>query len=151
MPIYEYRCAACGHTLEALQKLSESPLKKCPECKKSSLKRLMSAPSFRLKGGGWYETDFKSDGEKKRNLVEASGAGAKESSAADTPKEDGPKKADGAKADGPKTDSPKAESSTKDSKGKDSSGTASKDAKAAAKESTGKKSTKQSSPRPASS
>ena len=150
MPIYEYRCAACGHTLEALQKLSESPLKKCPECKKSSLKRLMSAPSFRLKGGGWYETDFKSDGEKKRNLVEASGAGSKESSGVDAPKEDRPK-ADVAKADSPKADSPKAESSTKDSKGKETSGTSSKDAKPAAKESTGKKSTKQSSQRPASS
>jgi putative FmdB family regulatory protein len=70
MPIYEYRCAACGHELEALQKISDSPLRKCPECGKSMLKRLMSAPSFRLKGSGWYETDFKNDKEKKRNLVE---------------------------------------------------------------------------------
>jgi putative FmdB family regulatory protein len=70
MPIYEYRCAACGHDLEALQKISDSPLRKCPSCGKSQLRRLMSAPSFRLKGGGWYETDFKGDGEKKRNLVE---------------------------------------------------------------------------------
>jgi putative FmdB family regulatory protein len=70
MPIYEYRCAACGHELDALQKLADAPLKKCPECGKSKLHRLMSAPSFRLKGGGWYETDFKGDGEKKRNLVE---------------------------------------------------------------------------------
>jgi putative FmdB family regulatory protein len=70
MPIYEYRCAACGHDLEALQKISDSPLRKCPSCGKSQLRRLVSAPSFRLKGGGWYETDFKGDGEKKRNLVE---------------------------------------------------------------------------------
>jgi putative FmdB family regulatory protein len=96
MPIYEYRCAACGHHLEALQKISEGPLRKCPQCKRSKLQRLMSAPSFRLKGGGWYETDFKSDGEKKRNLVESSDAPAKDSTAeakaADKPKTDGTKK-----------------------------------------------------------
>ncbi len=71
MPIYEYRCRDCGHTLDALQKLSDAPLKECPECDQPSLKRLMSAPSFRLKGGGWYETDFKSDKEKKRNLADS--------------------------------------------------------------------------------
>lgn len=81
MPIYEYRCAACGHELEALQKISDSPLRKCPECAKSMLKRLVSAPAFRLKGSGWYETDFKSDGEKKRNLVETA---SKDSSAAES-------------------------------------------------------------------
>src|SRR5690606_30044241 len=70
MPIYEYRCAGCGHTLDALQKMADEPLKDCPECEQPSLKRLMSAPSFRLKGGGWYETDFKSDKEKKRNLAD---------------------------------------------------------------------------------
>jgi putative FmdB family regulatory protein len=70
MPIYEYRCGACGHHLEALQKMSDAPLRKCPECGKSQLRRLVSAPQFRLKGSGWYETDFKGDGEKKRNLVE---------------------------------------------------------------------------------
>jgi putative FmdB family regulatory protein len=70
MPIYEYRCAGCGHTLDALQKLADEPLKDCPECDEPSLKRLISAPAFRLKGGGWYETDFKSDKEKKRNLAD---------------------------------------------------------------------------------
>lgn len=74
MPIYEYRCGACGHHLEALQKMAESPLRKCPECGKSQLKRLVSASRFRLKGSGWYETDFKNDKEKKRNLVEAASA-----------------------------------------------------------------------------
>ena len=72
MPIYEYACSACGHRLEALQKVSDAPLRKCPECGKSTLRKLVSAPSFRLKGGGWYETDFKSGN--KRNLAE----GAKE-------------------------------------------------------------------------
>ena len=69
MPIYEYRCAACGHYMDALQKMSDAPLKTCPECGKGALVRLISAPVFRLKGGGWYETDFKSDKEKKRNLA----------------------------------------------------------------------------------
>ena len=70
MPIYEYQCEKCGHHLEALQKISDKPLRECPECGKHSLKRLMSAPLFRLAGSGWYETDFKSDKEQKRNLVE---------------------------------------------------------------------------------
>jgi len=71
MPIYEYACGACGHEFEALQKVSDAPLKKCPECGKPKLRKLISAPSFRLKGGGWYETDFKSG--KKRNLAEGGG------------------------------------------------------------------------------
>jgi putative FmdB family regulatory protein len=69
MPFYEYECSACSHHTEVLQKISDAPLKKCPECGKQTLKRLMSAPVFRLKGGGWYETDFKSDNETKRNLA----------------------------------------------------------------------------------
>jgi len=68
MPIYEYQCQACGHQLEALQKVSDAALRKCPECGKPKLKKLLSAPSFRLKGGGWYETDFKSGN--KRNLAD---------------------------------------------------------------------------------
>ncbi len=72
MPIYEYRCESCSHELDALQKLSDNPLLDCPNCKKSALRRLISAPSFRLKGDGWYETDFKSEKETKRNLVEKS-------------------------------------------------------------------------------
>jgi putative FmdB family regulatory protein len=71
MPFYEYQCKNCGHELEAMQKVSDLPLKKCPHCGKSQLQRLMSAPVFRLKGGGWYETDFKDDKDKKRNLAEA--------------------------------------------------------------------------------
>ena len=78
MPIYEYRCSACGHHLEALQKMAEAPLRKCPECGKSQLKRLVSASQFRLKGSGWYETDFKNKSETKRNLVEHGGAGSSE-------------------------------------------------------------------------
>lgn len=70
MPIYEYQCGKCGHHLEALQKISDKPLRECPECGRHTLKRLMSAPMFRLAGSGWYETDFKSDKEKKRNLAQ---------------------------------------------------------------------------------
>ncbi len=70
MPFYEYQCKSCGHELEAMQKVSDAPLKKCPHCGKSQLTRLMSAPVFRLKGGGWYETDFKGDKDKQRNLAD---------------------------------------------------------------------------------
>jgi putative FmdB family regulatory protein len=69
MPFYEYECTACKFYVEALQKISDEPLKNCPSCKKPSLKKLVSAPVFRLKGGGWYETDFKSDKEEKRNIA----------------------------------------------------------------------------------
>src|SRR6185312_14968940 len=71
MPFYEYQCSHCGHCLEALQKISDAPLRKCPSCGRNTLKKLVSAPVFRLKGSGWYETDFKSDQERKRNLAGA--------------------------------------------------------------------------------
>ena len=88
MPIYEYRCAACGHHLEALQKMTEGPLRKCPDCGKSQLKRLVSASRFRLKGSGWYETDFKNKGETQRNLVEKAAGESGESAAASEPATD---------------------------------------------------------------
>jgi len=69
MPFYEYECRACGTQIEVLQKISEKPLRKCAQCGKSSLVKLVSAPIFRLKGAGWYETDFKSEQDKKRNLA----------------------------------------------------------------------------------
>jgi putative FmdB family regulatory protein len=64
MPIYEYRCTACGHKLEALQKFTEAPLSDCPVCGKSSLSKLVSLAGFQLKGSGWYATDFKNSGAK---------------------------------------------------------------------------------------
>jgi putative FmdB family regulatory protein len=73
MPIYEYRCASCGAELEKLQKISDPPLIECPECGKDSLVKLVSASSFRLKGSGWYETDFKTG--KKKNGAAGEGAG----------------------------------------------------------------------------
>src|SRR5579871_4740175 len=71
MPFYEYECQACKFYTEVMQKISDAPLIKCPSCGKRRLKKLVSAPVFRLKGSGWYETDFKSDKEGKRNLVGA--------------------------------------------------------------------------------
>jgi putative FmdB family regulatory protein len=71
MPIYEYECSQCRYYLEVMQKISDAKLKKCPSCGKNALQKLISAPVFRLKGSGWYETDFKSDQERKRNLAGA--------------------------------------------------------------------------------
>ncbi|ADC61667.1 FmdB family zinc ribbon protein [Allochromatium vinosum] len=79
MPIYEYRCEHCGHELEKMQKISDAPLTDCPECGQPALKKLISAAGFRLKGGGWYETDFKKSGDKKKNLHD--GGGEKKDSA----------------------------------------------------------------------
>lgn len=75
MPIYEYACTDCGHQLEALQKMSDAPLTDCPACGAASLRKKISAAAFRLSGGGWYETDFKSGN--KRNLKEADSKAAK--------------------------------------------------------------------------
>jgi putative FmdB family regulatory protein len=87
MPFYEYECAACRYYVEVLQKITDAPLKKCPSCGKQQLKRLISAPVFRLKGSGWYETDFKSDKENKRNLAGAEPAGAEPAAAEAKPAE----------------------------------------------------------------
>jgi putative FmdB family regulatory protein len=71
MPFYEYECSNCKFYTEVMQKISDTPLTKCPSCGKTALVKLVSAPNFRLKGGGWYETDFKGDKENKRNLAGA--------------------------------------------------------------------------------
>lgn len=77
MPIYEYQCQSCQHQLEVIQKISDEPLKDCPECGKPELRKKISAAAFRLKGGGWYETDFKS-GDKKKNLAGERESGSKD-------------------------------------------------------------------------
>jgi putative FmdB family regulatory protein len=69
MPFYEYECQSCKFYTELMQKISDPPLVKCPSCGKRTMQKLVSAPVFRLKGSGWYETDFKSDKEGKRNLA----------------------------------------------------------------------------------
>jgi putative FmdB family regulatory protein len=70
MPIYEYQCTACGFQKEVLQKISDEPLKICPECGKETMQKMVTAAAFRLKGSGWYETDFKKDN--KKNVAESS-------------------------------------------------------------------------------
>ena len=82
MPIYEYQCQSCDEQLEALQKISDEPLLECPHCGESALKKKVSAAAFRLKGGGWYETDFKTGS--KKNLAgggDGAGSGDKASAA----------------------------------------------------------------------
>lgn len=69
MPIYAFECTSCGHTFDKLQKLSDPDPTVCPACEAASVKRQVTAPSFRLAGGGWYETDFKKEGDRKRNLA----------------------------------------------------------------------------------
>ena len=70
MPIYAFACAACGHHFDKLQKLSDADPAACPSCgAEGQVHRQLTAPQFRLAGGGWYETDFKKDGDKKRNLA----------------------------------------------------------------------------------
>ena len=98
MPFYEYECSSCKFYVETLQKISDEPLRKCPSCKKQSLKKLISAPVFRLKGAGWYETDFKSEGEDKRNLADREEAASEKADdskpASDTKAEDKADKAE---------------------------------------------------------
>lgn len=78
MPIYEYQCQSCGHEYEALQKISDAPLQECPACNKPDLIKKISAAGFRLKGGGWYETDFKSGS--KKNVAGDTSSGSSSSS-----------------------------------------------------------------------
>ena len=91
MPIYEYRCEECGHTLDVMQRLSDDNLIQCPVCLKPALKKLMSAPSFRLSGAGWYETDFKTG--RKRNIAgedsNADGASETKANQGSEPKSNG--------------------------------------------------------------
>jgi putative FmdB family regulatory protein len=89
MPIYEYACQKCSHTFDALQKMNADPLTECPECGEHALKKLLSAPNFRLKGSGWYETDFKKTNQ--RNLVDGPDKKS-EKSGGETSKKDGESK-----------------------------------------------------------
>lgn len=104
MPIYAFRCAECGHAFDRLQKLSDPDPEACPACGAAAVQRQVTAPAFRLAGGGWYETDFKKEGDKKRNLAEG-GEAAKPEPKADAkpaaeakPAQDKPAKAEPAPA-----------------------------------------------------
>jgi putative FmdB family regulatory protein len=100
MPVYEFECGSCGHRFDELMRLSDPDPTHCPACHAETVRRRLSAPQFRLSGGGWYETDFKGDKDKKRNLA---GEGA-------PPKEGG----EAAKSDATKGDTGKpAETATK--------------------------------------
>ena len=108
MPIYEYCCQECGHSLEAIQKLVDAPLTACPECGKPALKKQVSAPTFRLSGGGWYETDFKTGDKKniageRRDTAEKPAAKTESGSASG----EGTKKAESIPAAAAKTDTSK--------------------------------------------
>ena len=75
MPIYAFKCTACGHSFDRLQKMSAPDPEVCPACSAHAVKRQVTAPAFRLAGSGWYETDFKSAGEKKHNLAQSGSSG----------------------------------------------------------------------------
>ena len=89
MPIYEYECQACHHEFETIQKISESPLTECPQCRENELRKKVSAAAFRLKGKGWYETDFKS-GNKKNVHGDEGGSSSKSASESSTKNESKP-------------------------------------------------------------
>jgi putative FmdB family regulatory protein len=104
MPIYEYQCTACGFQKEMLQKISDEPLKTCPQCGKDTMRKMVTAAAFRLKGGGWYETDFKKD--KQKNVAES---GAAKNPAEKKPADSKPADSKhGAKSTGSSTTTPKA-------------------------------------------
>ncbi len=95
MPIYAFRCVACGHAFDKLQKMSDPDPAACPQCGAEAVQRQVTAPSFRLSGSGWYETDFKKDGDRKRNLTGDGGKSAEAGkSESPTPKVDDKKAAD---------------------------------------------------------
>ncbi len=105
MPIYEYQCEECQHELEALQKMSDDPLKKCPSCGDEALTKKISAVAFRLKGSGWYETDFKSGNKKNLASGDKSPEGAKSSggeSSSDSGKKSSSKESSSKKSDSSK-------------------------------------------------
>jgi len=111
MPIYEYRCAKCGYQGEFLQRLSEAPLTKCPECGKKSLKKMVTAAGFQLKGTGWYATDFKNSGSKGKTKESAGEGTTKESSAKESSAKESSAKESSSKESTSK-DSAKSESSS---------------------------------------
>jgi len=119
MPIYEYRCDNCAHEFETIQKVSDAPLATCPACSEDGLRKKVSAAGFRLKGGGWYETDFK--GNKRKNVAseEKSGTGGDNKGGSGTeggsgakPASDGGSKSEGGSKSGDGSSSGSAKSKT---------------------------------------
>jgi putative FmdB family regulatory protein len=135
MPFYEYECSNCKFYSEVMQKISDAPLTKCPSCGKKTMVKLVSAPNFRLKGGGWYETDFKGDKENKRNLA---GADRDESAKSEAPS--AAKSDSTAKTEGPKTEGAKTETASSDSAASKPATTASTGSGGESKASSGRRS-----------
>lgn len=119
MPIYEYVCESCGELTEALRKISDPPLEICPACGETALRKKVSAAAFRLKGGGWYETDFKT-GDKKKNLV---GDDSKASGSSEKPADASKSASAEAAPSGPKASADKPEKSKGTTSGGSSSAT----------------------------
>lgn len=92
MPIYEFECAACGNVFDRLQKIADPDPDVCPQCGRKKVHRRVTAPAFRLAGSGWYETDFKKDGDKKRNLVDKGEAPKNEAAKSESAKSEKPAK-----------------------------------------------------------
>ena len=115
MPIYEYVCQQCDHHLEALQKLSDEPLKFCPECGEASLRKQVSAAAFRLKGTGWYETDFKNSGKQKEKTDGTKADSAKGSQSGTSGKESASKDSGASKSSETTSSSGKTDSGKKSS------------------------------------
>jgi len=116
MPIYEYRCSACGFQKEFLQRLNDAPPAECPKCGKSTLKKLVTAAGFHLKGTGWYATDFKNSGAKPAAKKKTDEGSAKDASGKDTSSKESSGK------DSSSKDTSSKESSGKDASGKEASG-----------------------------
>ena len=123
MPIYEYRCADCGHRLEALQRLADAPLRVCPACGKESLTKLMSAVGFQLKGSGWYATDFKHSGSKPADKAAAKSDAANESASGADKSASGADKSEGAAAATPSAEKSDAKTAAKPAAGDSKSST----------------------------
>lgn len=117
MPIYPYVCTACGHEFDSLQKISDDPLKDCPECGEPRLRKRLTAPSFQLKGTGWYETDFKNSGKKQQSDGNGKDSSSKQGQekGQETGQEKNQKKSQDAKGDGNKDQSATASDNTRNS------------------------------------
>lgn len=105
MPIYDFECVTCAHRFERLQKISDVDPTDCPECGKPTVKRRLTAPAFRLSGTGWYETDFKKEGDTKRNLVSKDDSSGTSTSASTSSADSGSTPSTSAKSETPKADS----------------------------------------------
>ena len=122
MPIYEYQCTKCEHKMEALQKMSDKPLRNCPACGKSGLSKLISAASFRLKGGGWYETDFKTGNKKQLAESESTNPSSSKLEKSDEGKSDSPSSKGNGKAPAGKESAKSKSAESKKASSKGSSG-----------------------------